>query len=143
MSNLNVLALSTALIFDGGTVDVDATIENARTDAEALKAVFDKGQESIVKAVDAALQAHPEEKKFSASTLASMAISLMGKLPNAANIAHATPSVAIYLDGQSDKFLRVGGGESKMKGPSVGYWVRSRCSEEQLTKLTETATKGA
>lgn len=72
---------------------------------------------------------YKENKKLTAEGVASMALSLMGKIPQGQILERAAVRVDAFFSGSKDKFLRIA------KGRNAGTHVISRYNADELKKL--------
>jgi hypothetical protein len=120
-----------------GCIDLDAFMVAAEEAGVAFQ-VADKAEtEAVVEVVNKIVSDKRHEKvtNFTASTLAKMALGLLGEIPTDARCAQTEPRVRAYLLGQSDKFLHIA------RGRNSGFHLISRYSKEDYEKLTKNLNK--
>lgn len=114
-------------------VDIEKTLEAAVKPVEEYSEKDAEETTAVVAAVDKILTsdkpAHKEMKHVTASTLAKMALGLMGEIPTDARCDETEVRVKAFLNAQTEKFIHI------QRGRLSGYWFRSRLSAEDLKKL--------
>jgi hypothetical protein len=119
----------------GGGIDQDAMLAKA-VELFSVEAESDRAAtEAVVNVTEQILS--PDNAKyakfshFTPSTLAKLAVGMLGDMPTDKFCAEQEVRVKAYLLGQPEKFLHIA------RGRNSGFWVKDRCSAEQLAKLAK------
>lgn len=118
-----------------GGVDLEAMMTKAQEIVSQYQESDKAATEAVIAVTDKILASdNPKFKAlnhFAPSTLAKLAVGMLGEIPTDKYCEEQEVRVKAYLLGQPEKFLHIS------RGRNSGFWVKDRCSAEQLAKLTK------
>lgn len=119
---------------EDGTVDVEATLRNAEKVTREYASTDKVATSAVIAATEAIFsnEKYAKEQRFSASTIAKMALIALDQMPTDKACKEAEERVSAFFSAQEDKFLKIDSGRN------AGFWVRDRLSADDLARLTKT-----
>lgn len=137
MATKNVVSevemVSCEVFRDENGLDIEKFLEKARETLLAYEDAEKEASAAVVEAIEKVFTsekpAHKALKKLTAGELATMALGIIGEIPNAKALEVAEVRVRNYMRTRTNDFLCVKAGRNS------GYWFRDRLKAEEIAKL--------